>query len=375
MVFTSGELAAFILTDSDSDGIQDNLDNCPATPNANQSDVDNDSIGDPCDPNSIIDSDNDSVADSIDNCVSVFNSDQKDNDNDMQGNACDLTPNGQDNDNDGLGSLLDNCPDTSNPGQNDIDGNDIGDLCDNGSGGDLDGDGIINSRDVDITGGLDVNANGIDDSTEPDEVDSDFDGIVDGADNCPTVYNYIQDDTNGDGVGDACRIDTFGICGNESGIDPGSRFSPDVLSALSWGDNCGLQVDGEWSYSGYVLGIQTILSCMGYAVDIDGYYGPQTQSRVEAFQNDQGLAITGKVESETWLKLFDQLNLSSDGSRFTRYSVANCLVQSADGKSIAFDYDKDEIEWEILTIDVLSGNTSSLWHQFSTDPVNTNIGN
>jgi len=35
-------------------------------------------------------------------------------------------------------------------------------------------------------------------------IDTDGDGIIDGEDNCPTVYNPDQADSNGNGVGDAC---------------------------------------------------------------------------------------------------------------------------------------------------------------------------
>lgn len=41
--------------------------------------------------------------------------------------------------------------------------------------------------------------------------DSDGDGIEDGADNCPRSYNPDQKDTDLDGVGDACDVNPLGI--------------------------------------------------------------------------------------------------------------------------------------------------------------------
>lgn len=352
------------LTDTDRDGISDALDNCPANANPNQQDVDNDGIGNACDPESIIDDDRDGIENSQDNCISVFNPDQRDDDGDRQGNDCDLTPNGPDSDNDGVGQLLDNCPLIPNESQLDGDANGVGDLCDSGPNGDLDGDSIVNARDVDLTGGVDVNGNGIDDSTEPDEVDSDGDSIVDLVDNCPATSNFGQIDSNGDGIGDACRIERLGACGAEEGTDAGIYLT----STQSWNDNCALQQDGEWAVSGYTLGVQTVLSCLGYTIDIDGYFGPQTKSRVESFQFDNGLEVTGVVSSATWSKLQEQVQFSTnDGERYDRYSVGNnCLVQD-----FAFDWDKTDIEWEVFTDDVNQGIGIgvSAWFMFSTEPV------
>jgi hypothetical protein len=71
-------------TDDDLDGIPNFQDNCPTTPNADQSDVDQDSIGDLCD-----DSDNDGYLDINDNCPDIYNPLQEDDDEDGTGNLCD----------------------------------------------------------------------------------------------------------------------------------------------------------------------------------------------------------------------------------------------------------------------------------------------
>ena len=58
--------------DTDGDGFQDSLDNCPLNYNPSQSDVDSDNRGDACD-----------------NCVNVYNPDQLDSNNNGIGDACD----------------------------------------------------------------------------------------------------------------------------------------------------------------------------------------------------------------------------------------------------------------------------------------------
>jgi PKD repeat protein len=58
-----------------------------------------------------LDSDDDGVEDDLDNCPNVYN------------------PFQDDNDADGFGDLCDNCPDDYNPGQEDSDGDGIGDIC------------------------------------------------------------------------------------------------------------------------------------------------------------------------------------------------------------------------------------------------------
>ncbi len=111
--------------DRDGDGVPDEEDNCPDTPNAEQVDLDGDGVGDACDP--LIDRDGDGVADDSDNCPSDANSDQTDTDGDGIGDACDDF---NDSDGDGVADERDNCPTVSNPSQRDVDGDGIGDACD-----------------------------------------------------------------------------------------------------------------------------------------------------------------------------------------------------------------------------------------------------
>ena len=63
--------------DSDGDGVPNNSDNCPAIPNRSQSDIDQDKIGDACDP----DVDGDNVRNEVDACPMTNQSTAVDPDN------------------------------------------------------------------------------------------------------------------------------------------------------------------------------------------------------------------------------------------------------------------------------------------------------
>ncbi len=163
--------------DTDGDGILDDEDNCPFIHNPDQTDTDEDGIGDLCEP----DTDGDGVIDDYDNCVYTVNPDQEDINNNNTGDICE---DDNDSDDDGIPNKIDNCPFVSNTDQLDTDGDGIGDLC---------------------------------------EPDTDDDGVIDDEDNCWLIANTDQLDTDGDNIGDVCdnsiendndvELDETFICG------------------------------------------------------------------------------------------------------------------------------------------------------------------
>ena len=238
-------VAAFLLAltarpvlaqDADCDGVPDVSDNCPTKFNPAQGDLDQDGLGDRCDP----DKDGDLIANDADNCPRVDNTDQAESDGDGVGDACDecadTEAGGIVN---GRGCTIDQlCPcdgpepdvawkshgkyvrcvkkkaikfarkklitkdeakqmardarDTTcgkpKPGPGDNDGDGVPDEVDNcpsdpnPSQKNTDGDAFGNACDS----------------------DKDNDGILNPDDNCKVVDNIDQTDTDGDGVGDAC---------------------------------------------------------------------------------------------------------------------------------------------------------------------------
>jgi hypothetical protein len=193
LIGCDGPGCRFVETDSDGDGVPNEVDNCPETPNTDQADTDDDGIGDACEGEPQGDSDNDNVLNANDNCPDVANTDQTDGDDDEVGDVCD------------------NCVATANTNQADADEDGVGDACE----GDLDGDGVPDVTDncvgVSNTSQTDRDGDAVGDACDnspdhpnPGQEDGDNDGVGDASDNCPAVANINQVDADADTVGDAC---------------------------------------------------------------------------------------------------------------------------------------------------------------------------
>jgi hypothetical protein len=261
--------------DSDGDLLGDICDNCPNDANNSlptpQADSDGDGIGDPCDLDDI---DFDGVVNSIDNCADVYNPFQTPGGPSGKGAACDKTT---DRDGDGVNDRNDNCVRTPNPApQIDSDGDGIGNACD---GDCLNAHRALllsvpgscsRSSQVNCTSDAQCPSSGTC-QEDPNQVctgngpqctcvgiapetchqegvvnsggcsttgdDLDVDGVADSLDNCPTVSNPVppgaarQQDSDNDGVGDACD-DVLMVDGDNNGI-PDDAVSFGILV------NCG----------------------------------------------------------------------------------------------------------------------------------------
>ncbi|MEI6127450.1 MAG: thrombospondin type 3 repeat-containing protein, partial [Pseudomonadota bacterium] len=115
-------------------------------------------------------------------------------------------------DNDGIPDLSDNCPTVCNPQQLDADNDSIGDRCDPTPGC---GNGCGQVACETPCGTTTTTSVAVTTTTITAPVDTDHDGKPDIIDNCPTVCNPQQLDTDNDSIGDRC--DPTPGCGSGCG--------------------------------------------------------------------------------------------------------------------------------------------------------------
>jgi len=267
--------------DADFDGILDFQDNCAAVPNPNQHDLDQDDLGDACDPN--IDGDpflnpddcddfdadvypgaTESCNGKDDDCNGKTDEGYKDSDGDDQADCIDA-----DDDNDELPDASDNCPLKGNPDQIDTDGDGTGNACDS----DIDGDNVKNSSDncpeVKNVDQKDIDSDGAGDVCD---VDRDGDLIENPYDNCPDALNPGQENLDGDSLGDACDpdIDGDGSIPPNDCDDRDATVSPSAEEVCDGVDNnCDDWADSDPNLSG--------CDTYFYDNDADGFGSQATQ--------------------------------------------------------------------------------------------------
>jgi len=205
-------------TDTDDDGVDDDVDSCPTTPNTDQADRDGDGLGDACDPIRIgdrvwPDADRDGLqSDDEGTGIEGVTVHLRDDGGALLGTT--LTGAGGDYvffvDEPGTytvdvvppaGGVSTTGGHTQSRSVVDVDVLDV----DFGYAFDTDGDGIDDPVDrcptVANTDQADLDGDGIGDACDP---DIDGDGIGNAEDSCATVANADQADRDGDGIGDAC---------------------------------------------------------------------------------------------------------------------------------------------------------------------------
>ncbi len=147
-----------------------------------------------------------------------------------------IAVNGPDQDGDGFSGRVsplfdgcDNCPGNSNPTQLNTDGDALGDACDP----DDDNDGIADGSDTCPTV--------YDPTNNPAScLDSDGDGIFNGSDNCPNDSNANQANNDGDSMGDVCDPDddNDGVLDGPDNCDFIANPGQENWNGNAFGDAC-----------------------------------------------------------------------------------------------------------------------------------------
>jgi peptidoglycan hydrolase-like protein with peptidoglycan-binding domain len=78
--------------------------------------------------------------------------------------------------------------------------------------------------------------------------------------------------------------------------------------------------------------LQQLLRARNHPVAVDGSFGPQTESAVEAFQQSKGLTADGIVGPNTWPKLIVQVEKGSTGDAVRAVQEVMKFHDQSDGE-------------------------------------------
>ena len=168
--------------------------------------------------------------------------------------------------------------------------------------------------------------------------DTDGDGVYDEIDNCPTVYNPGQDDSDGDGIGDSCEVvrvwyikaDGTGDAATiQAGIDS-AAFEDTVLVAAGTYTGEGNR-DIDFGGKNIILlsesgAVSTIIDCGGS--DIEPHRGVIFENGEDSTAVLDGFTITGGYYTD---HVYPGGAITSESSAPT---IRNCLIYGNVGTAI-----------------------------------------
>jgi hypothetical protein len=257
--------------DLDGDGVDNNADNCPTVPNPGQENVQRpeNPLGDACDQQPPKDSDADGLADFLDNCTLVKNATCLDAGGGLVVSACDADDDGFLDDGDGIvnrcggvadGSVCQNVGSSAECNPSILRCNGVGPVCTSSAQCTGPGNpqcvreicarapsGPTGADSVEFQRAFqrDMDGDRIGDACDIFE-DFDRDGVVNLFDNCPLVSNPrnaagIQEDSDGDGLGDSRLSDPTRVYCDPGSDDDDNNGVPDDLISFTSAAVCRLK--------------------------------------------------------------------------------------------------------------------------------------